>query len=89
MSKTKNRGVRNSLIIVYGRRCMLCERKLKKKKGSITLHHIIPVSEGGETTFENGGLLCPQCHVYLHLQNEQEQARLNKRIRSYKRKHSR
>jgi 5-methylcytosine-specific restriction endonuclease McrA len=29
-------------------------------------HHIIPVSEGGETTIKNGIAVCRPCHVEIH-----------------------
>ena len=84
MSKTRNRGVRRQLIIIYGRRCMLCGKILKKKTGAITYHHITPLSEGGETTVENGGLLCPDCHGDLHKQDQETQDLLNLSIIHYK-----
>lgn len=48
----------------YGKVCMLCERKLKDKE--ITYHHIIPKSVGGETSIENGTILCSQCQQIVH-----------------------
>lgn len=84
MSKTRNRGVRNQLVMIYGRRCMLCGKKMKKTKGSITYHHIKPLSEGGETTIKNGALLCPYCHANLHQQDQETQDLLNLAIIYYK-----
>lgn len=54
-----NRQVKQSLLIKYGRKCMMCGKKTKK--GERTLHHIIPKSEGGETTEDNGAILCANC----------------------------
>lgn len=48
----------------YGSFCMLCDRKLKDKE--CTFHHIIPRSEGGETSVENGAILCSQCQRIIH-----------------------
>jgi 5-methylcytosine-specific restriction endonuclease McrA len=31
-------------------------------EGSCDTHHIIPKSEGGEYSIENGVILCPNCH---------------------------
>lgn len=84
MSKTRNRGARRQLITIYGRRCMLCGKRLKKKKGYITYHHIKPLSEGGETTVENGALLCPCCHENLHQQDQETRDLLNLSIIYYK-----
>jgi len=33
---------------------------------NLELHHIIPLSEGGEDTIENSVLLCPNCHRLEH-----------------------
>lgn len=80
-----NKGVRSLMTVKYGRRCMLCHRKLRKKKGCVTYHHIIPISEGGETTIENGAILCPDCHADLHQQDFATQKILNDKIKKYKR----
>lgn len=59
-----NRNIKQSLLIRYGSCCMLCQRKLKPKQR--TLHHIIPISEGGRTTEENGAILCEPCQRIIH-----------------------
>lgn len=88
MGKRSNATVRNLMVHIYGRECMLCHRKLnskrKNKKNLITFHHIVPVSEGGETTVENGAILCARCHENLHRQIPEIQRKLNKRIIKHK-----
>lgn len=39
--------------------CMLCGKNVGKR---ITFHHIRPKSHGGDDSYENGSLLCEQCH---------------------------
>lgn len=55
---------------IYGKRCMLCSRKLKDNQ--CTFHHIIPKSVGGETSIKNGAILCEQCQTILHIFNYEE-----------------
>ena len=35
-------------------------------KARCDVHHILPISEGGEHTINNGVVLCPNCHRILH-----------------------
>lgn len=37
------------------------------RKGDMTFHHIIKREHGGKETMENGALLLPIAHQYLHL----------------------
>lgn len=75
-----NKQVKLNLAIKHGSRCMLCERKLKSNER--TLHHIIPISNGGETTEENGAILCAPCQSIIHLFNYEEEPyiKITKRI---------
>lgn len=59
-----NQGKKNMLMKIYGRRCMLCERKLYRNK--LTFHHIKPKSYGGKATVENGALICEECHCEIN-----------------------
>ena len=43
-----------------GGQCKLCGRKLTRKE--ITMDHIIPVSRGGRSTFENLRVACGPCN---------------------------
>ncbi len=36
------------------------------KQIPVELHHIVPQSQGGEDTFENLIVLCPNCHARVH-----------------------
>ena len=84
MSKRKRpstRGIKSIMYQIYGKRCMICE----KRKDKLQYHHIIEFAEGGETTIENGGLICDRHHKELHLDNQTKE-RYNRKIRSYKAK---
>lgn len=59
-----NKAVKKILIEMYGKRCMLCERKLSNNE--CTYHHIIPRSCGGLTTITNGAVLCENCQREIH-----------------------
>ena len=54
-----------------GNKCMLCRRKLKDKE--CTFHHIIPKSCGGDSSLENGAILCSQCQSIVHIFNYGEE----------------
>lgn len=46
-------------MIDSGRRCCVCKRY---KGVGVEIHHIIPKAKGGENTYENGIVLCFDCH---------------------------
>jgi 5-methylcytosine-specific restriction enzyme A len=50
--------------------CQLCDSPapFNKKDGSpfLEVHHIQPLSEGGEDTLSNCVALCPNCHRKIH-----------------------
>ena len=80
-----NKVIKLELIRKYGRYCMLCNRKLKEQE--CTLHHIKPICNGGETTEENGAILCEPCQKIIHTFNYEEDGykKLTKRILKNKR----
>ena len=39
----------------------------KLKKDDITFHHIVKKEDGGKKSIENGAILMPNSHAYLHL----------------------
>ncbi|MCB4766573.1 MAG: HNH endonuclease [Sulfurovum sp.] len=41
----------------------------------IEVHHVIPLSEGGEDSINNTIALCPNCHRALHYANNRQQLR--------------
>ncbi len=49
----------------------------KKESGEpyIEVHHVIPLSEGGEDSINNTVALCPNCHRALHYANNREELR--------------
>lgn len=47
-----------------GRRCKKCGKEVSWSDAEI--HHKKPHSEGGQTTLENGVLMCRECHRDLH-----------------------
>jgi hypothetical protein len=46
-----------------GHRCTICSAPWME------IHHINELSEGGETTYENLIVLCPNCHTRVHREN--------------------
>lgn len=56
----------------YYRKCAICGWTLRDSNkagpmGGCELHHIIPISEGGEDSRDNLILLCPNCHKMAHV----------------------
>jgi hypothetical protein len=45
----------------YNNKCAKCG-----KEGNLHIHHIIPIKEGGDNTFDNLTLLCAECHKIEH-----------------------
>lgn len=95
---SKNQATREELERIYGSICMLHQglhiNGYKKTKNNykgksianqLTYHHIIPKSQGGKATIENGAVLCRACHDYLEQSSPQEKAILNRKLQEYKR----
>ena len=51
-----------NLKLRFGNRCSLCGAE----DVPLHLHHIVPLSEGGEHSLENLRLVCPNCHQETH-----------------------
>lgn len=51
------------LFELAGHRCTICSAPWME------IHHICELSEGGETTYENLIVLCPNCHTRVHREN--------------------
>lgn len=92
-----NKSVREELEKIYGRKCMLHEglkingyskSKVKYSGKSIeqqlTLHHIKPKSKKGETSVENGAVLCRGCHDFVEQTTPENRARINNMLKRYK-----
>ena len=45
----------------YQNKCSLCG-----SQENLNIHHIKPLKEGGDNSFENLELLCQECHIKLH-----------------------
>lgn len=62
-----------------GTKCMLCGKDLGKH---IQWHHLVPRYAGGLDTYENGSLLCSNCHIEVHdfMYGDQEYTNFTKRI---------
>lgn len=48
------------------RECEECGYKSEESQNILQFHHIIPLSQGGDESFENTVLLCPNCHQLEH-----------------------
>lgn len=58
---------KNMLFKSYGKRCMLCGKKLPNSE--LTFHHIKPKSFSGKSTLENGAILCNTCQQTIYKYN--------------------
>ncbi len=56
--------VRELVHEIYGHQCLMCPRSKR-----LHLHHVIPVSEGGEDTVDNLIPLCNEHHAEEHPEN--------------------
>lgn len=60
--------VGEKLLVACHRHCSICHKPAGSK---MEIHHIIPKSEGGEDTEENGIPLCFDCHAEVEAYNPQ------------------
>jgi hypothetical protein len=60
--------VKEKVLIACKRYCCLCYRQ---KSTKIEVHHIIPESDGGDSSFENAIPLCFECHAEVGHYNPQ------------------
>lgn len=92
-----NKSAKDKLIKLYGKECFIdklhlrkdkerkyTSKKQYKKMKELTYHHIKEVSEGGETTVENGALLSLENHIWFNNQPKEVQNKLNKKFQEYK-----
>ena len=61
----KNKDIRVKNIKIYGKICMA--GYVLSKQNPLTMHHIIPLSEGGKTNFENGSNISNLAHTGIHI----------------------
>lgn len=93
----KNKSVRKELERIYGKKCMLheglnikgykyskCNYKGKSIREQLSLHHLKPVRENGETNVRNGAVLCRGCHDFVEQVSESQRAKINTELQNYK-----
>jgi len=59
-----NPGLRTQVLDRDSKICKLCHHGIDSKK--MQIHHIIPLSDGGDDTINNLITLCAQCHSDVH-----------------------
>lgn len=93
----KNKSVREELERIYGKKCMLheglnikgykyskCGYKGKSIREQLSLHHLKPVRENGETSVKNGAVLCRGCHDFVEQVSDTQREKINNQLREYK-----
>ena len=64
--------------------CQLCEEQApffdKNNSPFLEVHHIVPLSEGGEDSTENVVALCPNCHRKIHILEDENDIKKLKNI---------
>ena len=61
----QNKTLRRLLIQEYGKACWL--KGIIQPGNPLTLHHIVPVRDGGKTIFENGALITLERHEMFNV----------------------
>lgn len=54
---------RKVVIDLFGGKCEVCSFSNKK---ILEIHHVLPISKGGDNNWENLSILCPNCHRSVH-----------------------
>jgi hypothetical protein len=65
-SRGASAALREKLLEKHGHACAICG--VKNAEVPLELAHLIPVSQGGETTEDNLTILCPNCYRTLDSQ---------------------
>ena len=72
----------NSVVrALYARASFRCER-CRCRRGSLHIHHCVPVSEGGESALRDLRLLCPACHSLRHKDDFEAKAHWREAMRA-------
>lgn len=86
-----NKRAKERLIQIFGNIDMVDETHIRKgkarytgRKEDLTYHHLVPKSQGGKATVENGALVCEDNHQWIHKQNKHKQREITKAIEDYK-----
>ena len=61
-NRNLNREMMEVVIHYLGGECLYCKDK------KVQIHHILPVSKGGQNVLSNLELVCSKCHGLLHTQ---------------------
>lgn len=61
----ENKTIRQHNVRLYGNICMAGYSL--SRQNPLTMHHIIPLSEGGKTTLENGSNISNLAHTGIHI----------------------
>ena len=64
MSTYPTSSLRQRLIAVDGSRCAYCQTAVENTGQPLTVDHIIPQAQGGQTDFDNLCLACRRCNEY-------------------------
>jgi predicted HNH restriction endonuclease len=66
LSRLRNYKLRHYKIQESNNTCEVCGFTCTSERSILEIHHIIPLSKGGEDTMDNLLLLCPNCHQLEH-----------------------
>lgn len=90
-SVTTTQYDRDPYVVLYALRrskgmCDLCEKDapFQRKDGTpyLEVHHIVPLSEGGEDSWNNACSLCPNCHRKMHIVKDADDIQKLKKVAS-------
>ena len=60
---------REQILLEFNNKCVACNLEIKE---ILEVHHLLPVSMGGNNELYNLAVLCPNCHRILHLWLDQK-----------------
>src|SRR5574344_662921 len=66
----ENKTIRNMNIQIYGKICMAGYSL--SRNNPLTMHHIIALSDGGKTTFDNGSNISNLAHCGIHIVSDDD-----------------
>lgn len=54
---------KEEILQLHNNKCDVCELEIED---ILEIHHILPMSNGGDNSLDNLSCLCPNCHAILH-----------------------
>lgn len=60
---------RSKILKEFGNECQVCNLDVNEL---LEIHHLLPISKGGNNEFYNLTVLCPTCHKALHIWSDQK-----------------